>query len=231
MATGLRVRCLSIDSNAKDVSDFAFCQYPFLLSMGAKMKILELDARRQMDQKLKEAMYSFIFQKRVVIPYLVLRIRRDHIIQDSLDQLSTLQADLKKKLRIEFVGEPGIDAGGLTKEWFLLLVRELFSPHYGSCLTFTRLTYDVILGMFTYEEEANTVWFNPASFEASDQYYLIGVVIGLAIYNLTILDIHLPLACYKKLLGVQVDIEDLASFRPVNISFLRFIVFRVLYTV
>lgn len=39
--------------------------------------------------------------------------------------------DLKKSLRIEFVGEDGVDAGGLRKEWFLLLVRQLFDPQYG----------------------------------------------------------------------------------------------------
>jgi hypothetical protein len=40
--------------------------------------------------------------------------------------------DLKKSLRIEFVGEDGVDAGGLRKEWFLLLVRQLFDPQYGN---------------------------------------------------------------------------------------------------
>jgi hypothetical protein len=39
--------------------------------------------------------------------------------------------ELKKSLRIEFVGEDGVDAGGLRKEWFLLLVRYLFDPKFG----------------------------------------------------------------------------------------------------
>ena len=54
--------------------------------------------------------------------------------------------DLKKKLKVTFVGEPGVDMGGLTKEWFMLLVRKIFRPEYGKasymhCLgicTFTR---------------------------------------------------------------------------------------------
>jgi hypothetical protein len=33
---------------------------------------------------------------------------------------------LKKKLKVSFIGEPGLDMGGLTKEWFLLLVRQIF---------------------------------------------------------------------------------------------------------
>ncbi|ORY07999.1 hypothetical protein K493DRAFT_201530, partial [Basidiobolus meristosporus CBS 931.73] len=178
---------------------FSFCQYPFLISMGAKTRILEVDARRQMENKVKEAIITILFQKRVTVPYLVLHIRRDYLIEDSLNQLSFHQMDLKKKLKIEFVNEDGIDAGGLTKEWFLLLVRELFNPQYG---------------MFTWDEESNYFWFNPASFETSDQYYLVGVIIGLAIYNSTILDIQFPLACYKKLLNIPVDFDDLKALRP-----------------
>jgi hypothetical protein len=129
--------------------------------MGAKMRILELDAKRQMERKLKEAMYSFLIQRKVVVPYLLIRVRRDHLMEDSLNQLTGKEYELKKKLRIEFLGEPGIDAGGLTKEWFLLLVREVFSVHYG---------------MFSFEEETNYFWFSPSSLEASDQFYLVGIV-------------------------------------------------------
>lgn len=38
---------------------------------------------------------------------------------------------MKKKLRVTFVGEAGLDMGGLTKEWFLLLVRQIFHTDYG----------------------------------------------------------------------------------------------------
>lgn len=41
------------------------------------------------------------------------------------------RCDLKKKLRVTFVGEAGLDMGGLTKEWFLLLVRQIFHTDYG----------------------------------------------------------------------------------------------------
>ena len=35
---------------------------------------------------------------------------------------------LRKKLQVEFVGEPGLDAGGLAKEWFLLMAEALLDP-------------------------------------------------------------------------------------------------------
>ncbi|RIB00822.1 hypothetical protein C2G38_1993792 [Gigaspora rosea] len=178
---------------------FTFCQYPFLVSMGGKTSIMEYDAKRQMESKAKEAIFSFLFQKRAATPHLILKVRRDYLIEDSLSQISENEMELKKSLRIEFVGEVGVDGGGLRKEWFLLLVRHLFDPKFG---------------MFTWDEDSRLCWFNPASFEPSDQFYLVGVVIGLAIYNSTILDVHFPLACYKKLLNVPVGLEDLKEFRP-----------------
>ncbi len=39
--------------------------------------------------------------------------------------------DLFKPLRVHFIGEDGIDAGGVKKEFFQLLVTELLCPDYG----------------------------------------------------------------------------------------------------
>lgn len=54
-------------------------------------------------------------------------------------------------------------------------------------------------------------WFNPfASVEELGAYRLIGKMMGLAIYNSIILDLHFPLAVYKKLLGLPINLRDLA---------------------
>ena len=39
--------------------------------------------------------------------------------------------DLKKQLFIEFDGEQGLDEGGVSKEFFELVVDELFNPDIG----------------------------------------------------------------------------------------------------
>jgi hypothetical protein len=39
--------------------------------------------------------------------------------------------DLKKQLVVEFEGEQGIDEGGVSKEFFQLIVEEIFNPDYG----------------------------------------------------------------------------------------------------
>lgn len=46
-------------------------------------------------------------------------------------QIARRQDDLKKKLKVTFIGEPGLDMGGLTKEWFLLLIKQIFHEDYG----------------------------------------------------------------------------------------------------
>lgn len=122
-------------------SKFSFCQYPFLLSIWAKTHILEHDARRQMQSKARDAFFDSIMTRRNINQYLVLDVRRDCLVDDSLTAVSSVIGsggeDLKKGLRISFQGEEGIDAGGLRKEWFLLLIREVFNPDYGMLITQT----------------------------------------------------------------------------------------------
>ncbi|OAA55954.1 ubiquitin-protein ligase [Niveomyces insectorum RCEF 264] len=199
---------------------FAFCQYPFLLSVWAKIQILEYEARRQMKNKARDAFFDSIMTRRNFDQHLILNIRRDCLVEDSLKGVSAAigsgTEDIKKGLRIIFNGEEGIDAGGLRKEWFLLLVREVFNPDHG---------------MFTYDDESHYCYFNPVSFETSDQFFLVGVVLGLAIYNSTILDIALPPFAFRKLLlaapaaaattpaslprpVMTYTLADLAEYRP-----------------
>jgi len=141
------------------------------------------------------------------------------LVDDSLKAVSEVigsgSEDIKKGLRIVFKGEEGLDAGGLKKEWFLLLVREVFNPEHG---------------MFIYDEDSQFCYFNPNSFETSDQFFLVGVVLGLAIYNSTILDVALPPFAFRKLLAsaptasagssahprptMNYTLEDLAEYRP-----------------
>lgn len=114
---------------------FSFCQYPFFLSVTAKIRIMEHDARRQMLVKAREAFYNSILRNKTMEQYLVLKVRRDCLVEDSLTSIGQVvgagQEDIKKGLKIQFVNEEGIDAGGLRKEWFLLLVREIFDPNHG----------------------------------------------------------------------------------------------------
>jgi hypothetical protein len=68
-----------------------------------------------------------------------------------------VRQELKKPLRVTFlsddgqVAEEGVDQGGVSREFFQLLVAELFSADYG---------------MFVEVEESNSMWFNMSSLES-----------------------------------------------------------------
>lgn len=50
---------------------------------------------------------------------------------------------------------------------------------------------------------------------------LVGALIGLAIYNSVLLDVHFPLALYKKLQGLPVGLDDLEELAPTVAKSLR----------
>lgn len=206
-----------IKSSAFDGFDFsishqpkvAFCQYPFLLSMGSKTQILEYDAKRQMEYKAQEAFFGALDRLTTpASPYLYLRVNRENILQDSFEAFERHENDLKKGLRIEFINEQGVDAGGLRKEWFLLLIRKLFDPENG---------------YFVVDEESQYCWFDTQSEHALKYYKLSGVAIGLALYNSTILDINFPPVLFKKLLGCAYTLEDFSEFMPTYGKSLQFL--------
>lgn len=74
----------------------------------------------------------------------------------------------------------------------------------------------VYTGMFTWQHDSQTVWFNSTSFESDAQYTLIGIVLGLAIYNNIILDVHFPMVVYKKLMGKRGTFHDLEDWNKVQ---------------
>ena len=43
--------------------------------------------------------------------------------------------DLKKQLYVEFDGEQGIDEGGVSKEFFQLVIEEIFNPDIGGLIS------------------------------------------------------------------------------------------------
>lgn len=178
--------------NPSSCAGFSFCQYPFILSINAKRNILQRDSEQQMIIMARRSLVAKVQRRQmpdVGMLFLNLTVRRSHLVSDSLNEIARKQHDLKKKLKVTFAGEPGLDMGGLTKEWFLLLIRQIFHSDYG---------------MFTYDKRAGVHWFSSAHCESYQEFNLVGVLMGLAVYNSIILDIHFPACCFKKLLSPAV---------------------------
>ncbi|XP_061194602.1 probable E3 ubiquitin-protein ligase HECTD2 isoform X1 [Saccostrea echinata] len=178
--------------NPSSCAGFSFCQYPFILSINAKRTVLQRDSEQQMIIMARRSLVAKVQRRQmpdVGMLFLNLTVRRSHLVSDSLNEIARKQHDLKKKLKVTFAGEPGLDMGGLTKEWFLLLIRQIFHSDYG---------------MFTYDKRAGVHWFSSAQCESYQEFNLVGVLMGLAVYNSIILDIHFPPCCFKKLLSPAV---------------------------
>ncbi|XP_025415206.1 probable E3 ubiquitin-protein ligase HECTD2 [Sipha flava] len=177
---------------------FSYCQYPFILSIVAKRIILTKDSEQQMILNARKSLVSKVARRQtpnIDIFFFNINVRRSHLVQDSLNEIAFKQKDLKKKLKVTFAGEPGLDMGGLTKEWFLLLIREIFHANYG---------------MFVYYSHSRCYWFSTGQTDNKNlrEYNLIGVLMGLAVYNSIILDLSFPGICYRKLLSPPVVPAD-----------------------
>ncbi|KAF4019792.1 hypothetical protein G4228_011439 [Cervus hanglu yarkandensis] len=128
------------------------CSYPFIFDAQAKTKMLQTDAELQMQVAVNGANLQNVFMLLTLepllarSPFLVLHVRRSNLVGDALRELSIhSDIDLKKPLKVIFDGEEAVDAGGVTKEFFLLLLKELLNPIYG---------------MFTYYQDSNLLWFS-----------------------------------------------------------------------
>ena len=102
-------------------------------------------------------------------------MRREHIVSDTMSQLARIpQSEKKKLLKVKFINEEGIDEGSVQEEFFQVNMRQLLNPNFG---------------MFTINDDKNTLWFNSDSLESTLEYELIGELINIAIYNGVILDL------------------------------------------
>ncbi|XP_076343706.1 ubiquitin-protein ligase E3A-like isoform X2 [Tachypleus tridentatus] len=182
---------------------FSFMNYSFILTPAVKAQGLYYDNRICMFNERRLSVLQSLLHGSPPNPFLRLRVRRDHLIDDALVGLEMVAmenpSNLKKQLVVEFDGEQGVDEGGVSKEFFQLVVEELFNPDFA---------------MFTLNQETETYWFNPTSFESGAQFTLIGIILGLAIYNNVILDIHFPMVLYRKLLGRRGSFCDLYGWNP-----------------
>ncbi|KAG8593238.1 hypothetical protein GDO81_000769 [Engystomops pustulosus] len=192
--------------NQAGLDSVTICSYPFVFDAQAKTKMLQTDAELQMQVAINGANLQNVFMLLSLEPmlaknpYLVLHVRRTSLVADALRELSIhSDIDLKKPLKVIFDGEEAVDDGGVTKEFFLLLLKELLNPIYG---------------MFTVYPDSNLLWFSDICFVEHNWFHLIGIMCGLAIYNFTVVDLHFPLVLYKKLLNVPATLEDLKELSP-----------------
>ncbi|KAI7489238.1 putative E3 ubiquitin-protein ligase, partial [Hortaea werneckii] len=169
------------------------------LSILAKnSKVLEFDNKRTyFNRKLRSR-----GDARVPHPSLQLNIRRDNVFMDSYKSLYFKSAEEIKygKLNIRFHGEEGIDAGGVSREWFGSMARQMFNPDYA-------LFNPVASDRTTFHPNPHS----DVNEEHLSFFKFIGRIIGKALYEGRLLDCHFSRAVYRRILGRTVSLKDMES--------------------
>lgn len=134
-----------------------------------------------------------------------LNVRRARVFEDSFQHLQRKTGDQIKygKLSVRFYQEEGIDAGGVTREWFQILARQMFDPN-------NALFQPCAADRQTYQPNKNS-WVNP---EHLAFFKFVGRVIGKAIYDGRLLDAYFARSLYRQLLGKPVDYRDVEWVDP-----------------
>jgi ubiquitin-protein ligase E3 A len=177
---------------------FTLLSYTWLFNASSKYILINLYNDNSKKDIILESVFNLLnennTQQSLDNLNFTLSVRRDNLIEDTLEQLSKQNINLRSPLKIDFIGEEGVDQGGLKKEFFMLITRKIFTDEYN---------------LFSYNSKTHLFWFNLNNTHQSKNYELIGIIIGLAIYNSIILDIKFPLVLYKKILKVEPSLEDL----------------------
>jgi E3 ubiquitin-protein ligase HUWE1 len=158
-------------------------------------RVLEFDNKRNYFDRM-------LHQHKDEHPKLSISVRRDQVFLDSYRALFFKPKDefKRSKLEITFKGEAGVDAGGVTREWYQVLSRQMFNPDYA---LFTPVASDE-----TTFHPNRTSYVNP---EHLSFFKFIGRIIGKAIFDGSFLDCHFSRAVYKRILGRPVSLKDMET--------------------
>lgn len=175
----------------------SFLNYHFVLNLPTKRK----EACRQAQLMRRHAFILSTFDEQYYEKHMTIYVRRTSLLDDIKWQLNCKsRQEFVKKLRVMFSKEAAVDAGGPSREFFYLLTPQLFSSEYGKFKLYNEKCF----------------WFTHSENVDEDSYFLIGSIIGLALYNSVVLPVRLPLVLYKKLCtpDLQLTIQDLSELEP-----------------
>lgn len=129
-------------------------------------------------------------------------VRREQTFLDSYRILyyKSPEEIKRSRLSIKFKGEEGIDAGGLTREWYQVMSRQMFNPDYA-------LFQPVAADRTTFHPNRTS----GVNEDHLSYFKFVGRIIGKAIYDNKLLDCHFSRAMYKKILGKPVSLKDMEN--------------------
>lgn len=125
-------------------------------------------------------------------------IMRDELVESSLNNLDLFTAeDMHKEFQVTFLGEIAMDAGGLLREWFTLLMKTMFSEENG-------LFQSTQTGCVSYNFKI------PAKESRNREYNLLGKAIGKAVFEKTPVYAPFTRIIFKHLVQESIKLEDIS---------------------
>lgn len=173
-------------------------QAPFLVPFTSRVKIFTSQLAAIKERPGSHALFNRSSFK----------IRRDRILEDAFNQLSTLpEEDLRGVIRVTFVNEfgveeAGIDGGGIFKDFMENITRAAFDMQYG----LFKETIDHLL------------YPNPGSGMIHEQhlqfFHFLGIILGKAMFEGILVDIPFATFFLSKLKQKHNYLNDLPSLDP-----------------
>ncbi|KAM9853066.1 putative E3 ubiquitin-protein ligase HERC6 isoform 2-T2 [Aulostomus maculatus] len=210
----LELRNIKDDSKHDGNTPAIFCRYPFLFNLACKAQAFNIHANfTKCLTGLQENFKKLNLWEPLPVPeemveppdspgpiIFQLTLRRDHLVEDTFRQLSSVDHfAFKKTLVVQFVDERRVMQVN-QQDLFLHVFDELMDPESN---------------MFMHNEKKTLFWFPARPKMEEKHYFLFGVLCGLALYNRNIIHLKFPLVLFKKLLNVKPSLDDMREFEPV----------------
>lgn len=163
-------------------------------------QFLEFDVKRSWFKAQMRRLRSYASRRH---GSLRLHIKRDRVFQEAYNYLRLRNAEeMRGRLHVTFQNEEGVDAGGLSREFFAILAKEMFNPGYA---------------LFTATEDGCTFQPNPNSGINPDHlsfFRFVGRIVGKALADGYLLDAHFTRSLYKHMLGMEPTHHDMEAIDP-----------------
>uniref|UniRef100_K3W795 HECT-type E3 ubiquitin transferase n=1 Tax=Globisporangium ultimum (strain ATCC 200006 / CBS 805.95 / DAOM BR144) TaxID=431595 RepID=K3W795_GLOUD len=142
-------------------------------------------------------------------------IHREHVLKQSFQIFLTAPtATLRRRLRVDFMEEPGIDGGGILREWIHLICNQVFSDKLG----IFQLTNSSAHQGYWISRNAGKHCRNHLQ-----MYQFFGKLIGKALLEGLLLNVRLSIPLLKHILGAPFKLSDIRLLDETVYSSLKWI--------
>ncbi|KAF7654590.1 hypothetical protein LDENG_00067360 [Lucifuga dentata] len=176
------------------------CSFPFLMDLQSKKMAFDIYATyMKFEHQQKTAVFPWPFELFQPDPFFFeLKLKRAKLLDGTFEQLAVADYDALKKPLMVYFDENSKLTDVNKRDFFYHLFKEMMSAKSG---------------MFIFNDSKTLAWF-PSKEDNTLQYFLFGILCGLALYNQSTIHLPFPLALFKKLVNVEPSLADMKEFNP-----------------